>query len=201
MGMCVSATEEERPRTRGRPPIDEAAVLAAATKLVRRLGASRVTTNAIAEEAGVAKASLYRRWPTRAVLLAEALLIELRRAAPLDETIPPREAIFGHVAHFVRGLRGRLGRPLRGIVGECLADPAASAAFRDIYLGQRREAALRIIRRGVETGAFANGASAEDRHDELYGAIFYRFLFQMGDLGDEAAERLVEDVLVVRPFR
>lgn len=198
--MDALGLERATRRPRGRPPIDEAAVLAAATRLVSRHGANHVTTQAIAAEAGVAKASLYRRWPTKAVLLAEALLTEIRRTAPLDETIPPREAISTHVANFVKGLRGRVGRPLREIIGECLSDPAANAAFRDIYLGQRREAALRILRHGMETGVFANAASIEDRHDELYGAIFYRFLFQMGELGEDAAERLVRDVLIERPF-
>lgn len=197
----MAAAARAQPRPRGRPPIDEGVVLEAASRLVRRIGASAVTTQAIAEEAGVAKASLYRRWPTRAFLLAEALLLEIRRAAPLDESLPPGKSIINHVSVFIRALGGSLGGTLRGIIAECLSDPAAASTLRDIYLGQRREAAIRIIERGMQCGDFAKTTQVEDRHDELYGAIFYRFLFQLGDLGEAAAERLVHDVLIARPFR
>ena len=196
----MGAGQQDRaPRPRGRPAIDEAAVLSVAMQLVYRAGVRGVTTQAIADQAGVAKASLYRRWPTRAVLLAEAILGELRKGAPLDETMAPRDAVLDHVTRFARGLRGKLGPALRGVTAECLLDPEATA-FRDFYLRHRRDSALRIIARGIADGSFAGGASAEDRHDALYGALFYRFLFQVGDLRDGAVRALVDDVLV-RPGR
>lgn len=196
--MFTSKSEHEM-RGRGRPPIDDTAVLAATLRLLRKNGVAALTTQAIADEAGVAKASIYRRWPTRAVLLAEAILTELREAAPLDETVAPREAIITHVTKFASGLRGKLGTLLRDVIAACLQDPDARRAFSSLYLRIRRETAIRIIRRGLSDGSFAAG-DAEVRHDELYGAIFYRFLFQVGELDASDACTLVDDVLV-RPAR
>jgi AcrR family transcriptional regulator len=190
----VTAAPKEG-RRRGRPPASEPAVLEAAIGLVRTIGVSRVTMEAIAKRAGVTKITLYRRWPSKAALLAEALLSELRQAAPLDATASPKEAIAMHVAAFVRGLGGPLGELLRGVVAESLTDPVARLAFRDRYLGLRRLAAIQIIKRGLADGTFDATGPAEDRHDELYGALFYRFLFQVGALDEAAALRLVQDVL------
>ena len=61
--------------TRGRPRragADEE-ILATAIALLREQGYRALTLDAIAERAGVAKTTIYRRWPSKAALIAAAL--------------------------------------------------------------------------------------------------------------------------------
>ncbi|MBS0220441.1 MAG: TetR/AcrR family transcriptional regulator [Proteobacteria bacterium] len=182
-------------RGRGRPPADESVVLQAALQLVQAKDPINITMEEIARRAGITKITLYRRWPSKAALLAEALLYELRHTAPLDERAPPRDAIIDHVKAFARGLTGKLGILFERVIAQSLTDPDARLAFRDRYLALRRRAAIDIIRRGAADGSFHFSGSAEQRHDELYGALFYRFLFKVGSLDQKSAVGLVDDTL------
>lgn len=70
-----------RPRD---PQIDEAA-LAAARELLVEVGWSGTTMRAIAERAGVGRPALYRRWPSRAHLVLDALFSWSIDQAPIGE--------------------------------------------------------------------------------------------------------------------
>src|SRR5678816_872365 len=60
---------------RGRPRSAEAndAILSAAIALVREVGYDDVTVEAIADRAGVGKATIYRRWPSKEAIVTEAI--------------------------------------------------------------------------------------------------------------------------------
>ena len=58
---------------RPRDPRIDSAVLQAATELLEEVGYLQVTIGAIAERAGTDKPAIYRRWPTKAHLVHEAV--------------------------------------------------------------------------------------------------------------------------------
>ncbi len=76
------ATAETAPR--GRPRSDKAhkAILAAAAELLLARGLSAVSMDAVAERAGVSKATIYRWWPTKETLALDALYTEWAAARP-----------------------------------------------------------------------------------------------------------------------
>ncbi len=187
------------PRPRGRPRLQEAeaeALAAVEALLAGGTPARELTMEQVAQRAGVSKVTLYRRWPTRAALLADALMRRIAATMPLDETLPPAIAIAGHLRSMARALGGGTGAFARAVIGECLSDPAAGAVLRDRYLGLRRDLAIRIIAQGLADGSFTvRGIEAERLHDMLYGAVWYRFLFDVGAPDPGAALALMEAVL------
>lgn len=186
-------------RGRGRPRA-QAAVLTAALELIAQSPEVRsITMEAIAEQAGISKVTLYRRWPSKAALMADALLRQLSESIPLDATKPPMVAITEHVHSLSEALEGKIGQLFRIVAAECMVEPAAMEAFRDRYIGPRRRAVTQIISRGLKDGSFTSPNRAVDCHDALYGALFYRFLFGF-DMSDPAAlQRLLIATLQVRP--
>lgn len=69
-------TSESSPRRgRGRPRREGAdeEILSVALELLREKGYRDLTVDAVAERAGVAKTTVYRRWPSKGVLVAAAL--------------------------------------------------------------------------------------------------------------------------------
>jgi AcrR family transcriptional regulator len=82
-----------RPRD---PALDEAIILATRARLVRD-GYSRMTLGDIAADAGVSRPTLYRRWPSKLDLVADALDYGFRQQRALYEIdisrLEPREAL------------------------------------------------------------------------------------------------------------
>jgi AcrR family transcriptional regulator len=187
---------ERRPRGR---PRSQVSVVDSALALIKTLGVKNVTMEAIAEHAGVSKITLYRRWPSRAALLADALFQQIRDSLPFHDEGDPAEVIRGHVCRFAAELSGEIGALLREIIAEYLANPDMLPAFRDHYLGLRREIAVAVIRRGIAERRFAVSGDPELLHDSLYGAMFYRFLFCVGSLDQPDVLALVDTVLKPLP--
>ena len=69
---------------RGRPRSEKArkAILAAAAELLLARGLSAVSMDAVAERAGVSKATIYRWWPTKETLALDALYTEWATVQP-----------------------------------------------------------------------------------------------------------------------
>lgn len=182
----------EPPRSRGRPRIAESRAITAAIELLESRPTVTITMDLIAERAGISKITLYRRWPTKLLLYVEAMLVRLASSNPLDEDVPPPVAIRQHLIAMVETFAGPTGDLVRNVVGESLADRAMAGMLRDRYLGDRRALAIRIIERGLADGGFRVSDTAEALHDQLYGAIWYRFLFGVGTLDRRSVLRLYE---------
>lgn len=186
---------ESRPRGR---PRSQVSIVDSTLALIREHGVRNVTMEAIADHAGISKITLYRRWTSKAVLLADALFEQIQVSIPLDSNADPADAISRHVAKFVEELKGDIGDLLREIIAEYLADPSALHEFRDHYLGIRRQSAIGLIKKGQSEGRFAAQGTPEALHDALYGALFYRFLFGVGSLDAGEAQNMVETILEPR---
>src|SRR5450755_1541159 len=73
---------------RGRPRSEEAdrAILRAATELLAERGLPGMSIEEVASRAGVAKATVYRRWPSRGALALDAFVAEFTALQPLPDT-------------------------------------------------------------------------------------------------------------------
>ncbi|MCO6417550.1 TetR/AcrR family transcriptional regulator [Siccirubricoccus sp. KC 17139] len=185
------------PRPRGRPRLEgaEDRALDAVIELLEIAPVQDITMERIAERAGLSKITLYRRWPSRLALFIDALLRRVAETQPLDESLPPILAIANNLATFGRRLNGMNGALARAVLGESLADPEMAHILRDRYLAHRRDAAIRLIGRGQADGSFAATGEAEELHDMLYGALWYRFLFGVGRFSEAVALDFMEKVL------
>ena len=121
----VMRTEIGRPRN---PRIDDA-VLHATVELIGQTSYAELTVGAIAARAGTSKPAIYRRWPTKAALVHEAVF-------PLgeDTELPDTGSLPGDVREMLRRTLAVLSTPaaraaLPGLVGEMAADPALHSAL------------------------------------------------------------------------
>lgn len=107
-----------RPRRRGAAL--EGAILAAVIDELREVGFAAMTMESVAARAGAGKMSLYRRWPGRAELAADAAyrLIAVPPVPPEPSTL--REDLLAVLAHMAEQMAGPAGEALRGIVSESL---------------------------------------------------------------------------------
>jgi AcrR family transcriptional regulator len=95
-------------RSPGRPrddSIDER-VLEVTRELLLEIGWQRLSIRLVAERAGVTRASLNRRWPSKAALVLDAVLGRTPDLAPFNGT-----DVYGWIDFVVRGSRALYDRP------------------------------------------------------------------------------------------
>ncbi|MGZ4584648.1 MAG: TetR/AcrR family transcriptional regulator [Mycobacterium sp.] len=107
---------------RPRDPRIDAAVLDATVELLGQTGYADLAVDAIARRAGTSKPAIYRRWPSKAHLVHEAVF-PIGRATDLPDT----GSLAGDVEEIVRRVVAVLTTPaaraaLPGLVGEMAAD-------------------------------------------------------------------------------
>ncbi len=87
-----------------------------------------------------------------------------------------------------------MGRVLKVVLSECLTKSGDTATFFDLYLRERRELGGRVIAAGQRSGAIQSQSAAFDLYDQIYGTIFYRFIFGLPDLNPAFVRQLVDDI-------
>ena len=135
----------ERRRARGRPRSPEVhdAILDAAIALIREVGYDAVSMDGIAARAGVGKAALYRRWPSKEALVVEALG-RLVAAMPVPDTGTLAEDVrLLMAAHRRMYADPASGQLLSGIVAAMARSEAIAHAVRGGFVATRHDA-LRV---------------------------------------------------------
>lgn len=176
-------------RSRGRPRSEPArqAILAAATDLLLTRGVSAVSMDAIAERAGVSKATIYRWWPTKETLALDALYDQL--SEPSAEP-PDTGTLAGDLTVLLTGWVERVGeRPFGRVIGALVTEAATDATFgevyRERYVEPRRAQARTIFTRAIARGEIGVGTDVEAAIDLLYGSLYHRLLHGHAPLSPE----------------
>ena len=184
---------------RGRPRSEKArqAILAAASEALLARGLSGVSMDAIAERAGVSKATIYRWWPTKEALALDALYTEWAAARPFPrDTGSLRGDLLSLLRPWVRLASSRpYGRVIAALVTESQTDPVFGAEYRQRFVEPRRDQARTIFRRAIERGEIAADTKVEVALDLLYGALYHRLLHGHAPLNDRFARDVVDLVL------
>ena len=184
---------------RGRPRSERArkAILEAAAELLLARGLSAVSMDAVAERAGVSKATIYRWWPTKETLALDALYTEWAAASPYPRnTGSLRGDLLSLLRPWVRLAASRpYGRVVAALLTESQTDPVFAAEYRERFVEPRREQAREIFRRAIERGEIPAGTNVEVALDLLYGPMYHRLLHGHAPLGDRFVRDVVDMVL------
>ena len=195
--MLVTAPNEPSPIT-GRPRdsrIDDA-VLRAAAQLLREVGYLQLTMGAIAERAGTNKPAIYRRWPTKAHLVHEAVFPALRR-----ERLPVGGDLRGDIRALVTVGVDLLGSPeARAALPGLLAEMNDHPTLRADVLGRFADAAWGWLQQRLED-AIRSGAVRADLQpstvlEVIAGSAMVATLLRPRDeLGSDWIENVVDLIL------
>ena len=172
------------------------AILSAALELGEELGFEGLTVEGIAARSGIAKTTIYRRWPNVGALVMDAFLSDVTLLAPIQTGATARESFAASMRLLARAYRGRLGKILRPLLGLAQRDETLREAVRTRWVEPRRQVARDIIRRGMESGELRAGLDPDVVLDALYGPFYHRLLvpYKNGVLSDTFVDTLVDTV-------
>jgi len=194
----VAATARRTPAALvpGRPSTTRERAVAAASRILRREGYARLTMERVAAESGVAKTTLYRRWPTRAALCMELYLDVARRELRDPDTGEVARDLKQIAATVVRlQTRTVAGPALIGLIAEAHLNPASRKAFLAEFADRRRAVTRRIVTRAIRRGQLRRGTDVDLVIDAIGGAVTFRLLQRHAPLSAAFTDALVDLVL------
>src|SRR3954451_2383845 len=189
-GNQQNETNTNRGRGRPRSEVSRQRILDAALETLQISGFTCSTTDSIAERAGASKATIYRWWPTKASLLAEALREAVAEEVPFPETGDLATDIELQLRNFIALLNGRLGRAFKAFVGAAQSDPEVAAAFLEDWVKPRRKEAKTVLEHYQVNSHIAPDVDLDLVLDLLYGPLYFRLLSGYGALTPEYARKV-----------
>ena len=184
-------------RPPGRPRSEQArqAILQSTLKILEKRGFSAFTIEDVAVRAAVGKATVYRWWPNKGALIADAFAGSTTRNLRFPDTGSVYTDMSRQMRQLVKVLRSPKGRIVAAILAAGQSDKDVIAAFRDRFLWPRRREAYRTLRRAISRGELHKDTDLDLVLDSLYGPIYMRFLIQHDRLTPDFVDRLCALVL------
>ncbi|KQY58484.1 hypothetical protein ASD11_02125 [Aeromicrobium sp. Root495] len=181
--------------TAGRPrdPAIDARVHEAACLVFGDVGWAGFTMDRVAQRAGVGKAALYRRWPSKAALLADALASMLATAPhPVSDDV--RADLVGLVRSTTSLYAGPLGGAARRLMTEAALLPELAEAWEAIRHRQV-SSARDVVEHAVRGGRLGTDVSIGLLLEALLGGALMHAVLAPDDDHGAHAERLVDAVV------
>ena len=159
------------------------------------MGYARLTMEGVATHAGVGKATLYRRWSSKAELILDAIRT-MKASVPHPDTGDTRADLVAIMRTVVsRAVEPRSARISAALLAEVQRDPELAELFRQQFLLPRRLETQEVLRRGLARGDLRPDADISLVLDQLMGSVFYRQLIVGQPLRAADVEPLVDQVL------
>jgi AcrR family transcriptional regulator len=167
----------------------------AALDLVTEIGYDRVTMDAVAARAGAGKATVYRRWSSKAELVGDALAHE-----HVDGEVPDTGSLRGDLAALSGYLSSgqdplRKARLITGLASALLADTELRQAF-ETFAPPTERAVATIVDRALDRGEIAAPADPAMMAAILPALGLHRLIFTGAGPDPDYAAAVIDNVLL-----
>lgn len=190
-----------RRSNRGRPPgrprseAARVAILRSALNLLGKNGYEQLTIADVAASANVGKATVYRWWPNKAALIADAFAGSATRRLHFPDTGSVNADMSQQMRQLIKVFRSPRGRVVSAILAGGQSDKELISAFRERFLWPRRQEAYATLQRGIRRGELRQNVNKDLLLDSLYGPIYMRFLIRHDNLTPQFVDELCGLVL------
>lgn len=183
---------------RPRDPDATAAILSATLTLLAQRGYGATSTAGVAALARASKATIYRRWPSKHALVAEAIRHGLRTANPVaPRTGDPREDLVLVMENLIRALSDTpLGGAIRSVTSEAAHAPELSAALQAVTTEAREAGPMRpLLVEARDRGLLPTDADIDLLLDLILGAPYFQLIVRQVAPRPAQARALVDQFL------
>ncbi|BBZ52889.1 TetR/AcrR family transcriptional regulator [Mycobacterium heidelbergense] len=173
----------------------EAELLAVTLRLLQEHGYDGLTVDAVVGEARASKATVYRRWPSKAELVLAAFIEGIRQVAVPPETGTLRGDLL-QLGETICRQGQQHASTIRAVLVEVSRRPALNDALQHQFLDQRKALFQHILQRAVDRGEIAEVAIADELWDLLPGYLIFRSIIPGQAPTRRTVQALVDDFIV-----
>lgn len=181
----------DTPRRRGAQRTQE--LLNVTLELAAEVGYGGLNIEAVARRAGVGKHTIYRRWPSIAALLFDALSLVWVSDLDYRSTGSVRADLREQFLRSSQALSTPpIGPVYRSVIAEAQADPALRAALHKQFLATVEQRTLSRITQAQRSGELVADVDLEYAAEVLSGTLYYRWLLTPRPVDEHAVDQLLD---------
>ena len=173
----------------------ETELLEVTLQLLQEHGYDRLTLDAVAARARASKATVYRRWPSKAELVLAAFIEGCRQIAVHPDTGTLRGdllqlgRVISQQSHEQAGI-------IRAVLVEISRHPALHDAMQSEFLDQRKALLHEVLRDAVLRGEIDAAAISDELWDLLPGYLIFRSIMPNRPPTEQTVEALIDEVII-----
>ncbi|MFE6059685.1 TetR/AcrR family transcriptional regulator [Streptomyces sp. NPDC056431] len=183
---------------RRRGPVLERAILEAALEQLGSVGWNGLTMEGVAVGAQTGKAAVYRRWPSKEDLVADALQAGLPALDEAPDLGSVREELYELCRRVRDVMYSKPGFALRAVLHEC--DAEAAERFHGLIVTGVVEPSARlfrdVLRRGIARGEVRGDANNDLVVDVVPAMMMYRSKVCASEWPDREIADLIDRIMV-----
>jgi AcrR family transcriptional regulator len=172
-------------------------------RLLQEHGYDGLTVDAVATTARASKATVYRRWPSKAELVLAAFIEGIRQVAVPPDTGTLRGDLL-RVGQLVCEQARAHASTMRAVLVEVSRNPALNDVMRHQFVDQRKALIRHILQQAVERGEIQQAAISAELWDLLPGYLIFRSIMAGRPPTQRTVQALVDDVIIpslTRPIK
>jgi len=183
-------------RPRGNAAVSHAAIMDAVYQLLETTPAREVTMDAVARQAGVAKPTLYKWWPSKSALIVAAFHERFSSTVNFPKSISAEDALKQRMRRLIQQCNGLFGKAVADLIAEGQADPAILNDFFNRHVRIRRESTNADIQRGIASGEFRADTDSELLMDMIFSPVYLRLLLRQTKLTEKYGLQVLEQAML-----
>lgn len=173
----------------------ESELLAVTLQLLQRNGFEGLTVDDVAATAHASKATVYRRWPTKAELVLAAVMHGVSQAAVAPDTGSLRGDLIEVGEKLAKQARDHAAT-MRAVLMEASRNPALNDVMQNQIFTQRKKLINHVLGQAVDRGEIRAEAINDDLWDLLPGYLVFRAVIQNRPATSRTVRALVDDVII-----
>jgi AcrR family transcriptional regulator len=178
----------------------ETELLDVTLQLLQEHGYDRLTVDAVAAMARASKATVYRRWPSKAELVLAAFIEGVRQVAVPPETGTLRGDLL-HMGEVVCQQGQQHASTIRAVLVEVSRSPALNDVMQRQFVEQRKALMDHILQQAVDRGEINRTAMSDELWDLLPHYLIFRSIFPGRPPTPHTVQALVDEVVIPRLTR
>lgn len=194
----IDLREQDVPGARSprRGPERREAICDAVFELLGEVGYDRMTMDAVATRARASKATIYRTWPDKPGLVAEALVNRFGSTPQAPNTGSLRGDLMAMMSLALRVTNSPDGEVLTGVMTAAARNPALGRTVHECTYASKRILNETIIGQAAARGEVGPDTDPDVFHEVMYAMIMTRKLTAEHTLDEEFARHVVDDILI-----
>ena len=154
-----------------------------------------VTVEKISDVSGVAKSTIYRRWPNAASIILEALIEETKIKIQYNHEEHILTDLKSIIKKLSRVIESPLGNILHNLLGKAQSDQELRSSFLEGWIIPRREEGKKAIKEAIEKGELKDSSNSESIIRSVYGPVYYNYFVIFESLSDTDIDNIIETAL------